>query len=231
MGRPRLTQELRDVVTRIGSENLLWGYKRIAGELKKLGLHADANSVKHILNDAGKRECLNFVVCFSRSQSDQILGTWVHHYNTERPHRGRDIGNNVLQVDFRPVRDGPIRRNRKPGGIVTSYTREVAWVPWPSETSPKDGQYRFHLVGFHHSLCRFTVTIDQALHVFWHPSQGRPKTLGEAQGRGWWTFRAEAIRLDHLIAPIWPSRRAAARYSPEIMARGRNGVAVWYSGP
>ena len=53
VGRPRLTQELRDVVTRIGSENLLWGYKRIAGELKKLGLYADANSVKRILNDAG----------------------------------------------------------------------------------------------------------------------------------------------------------------------------------
>ena len=34
VGRPRLTQELRDVVIRIGSENLLWGYKRIAGELK-----------------------------------------------------------------------------------------------------------------------------------------------------------------------------------------------------
>ena len=33
VGRPRLTQELRDVVVRIGSENLLWGYKRIAGEL------------------------------------------------------------------------------------------------------------------------------------------------------------------------------------------------------
>ncbi|MFP1646768.1 integrase, partial [Pontitalea aquivivens] len=53
VGRPRLTQELRDVVIRIGSENLLWGYKRIAGELKKLGLYAGANSVKRILNDAG----------------------------------------------------------------------------------------------------------------------------------------------------------------------------------
>ena len=53
VGRPRLTQELRDVVIRIGSENLLWGYKRIAGELKKPGLYAGANSVKRILNDAG----------------------------------------------------------------------------------------------------------------------------------------------------------------------------------
>lgn len=53
VGRPPLTRELRDVVIRIGSENLLWGYKRIAGELKKLGLYAGANSVKRILNEAG----------------------------------------------------------------------------------------------------------------------------------------------------------------------------------
>lgn len=264
MGRPRLTQELRDVVIRIGSENLLWGYKRIAGELKKLVLYAGANSVKRILTEAGihpsperrkkkpalpwttfirahmetmvacdffsktvftlrgprtayvlmfihlgsrrvfcsaptyspdsvwvtqqarntlmwceeqgitpeflirdadtkfsasfdtvwaseaarviqiphrapdanafaesfigtlKRECLNFFICLSRSQLDYILRTWVRHYNVDRPHRGRDIGNNVLQVDFRPVRDGPIRRKRQLGGIVTSYIRDAA---------------------------------------------------------------------------------------------------------
>lgn len=175
VGRPRLTQELRDVVIRIGSENLLWGYKRIPGELKKLGLYAGANSVKRILNEAGihlgsrrvfcsaptyapdsawvtqqarntliwcadqgirpgflirnadtnfsasfdtvwasegarviqfphrapdanafaesfigtiKRECLDFFVCFSRSQLDYILRTWVRHYNVERPYWG-----------------------------------------------------------------------------------------------------------------------------------------------
>jgi putative transposase len=262
--RPRLTQELRDVVIRIGSENLLWGYKRIAGELKKLGLYAGANSVKRILNEAGihpspekrkkkpalpwttfvrahleslvvsdfftktvltacgpltayvlifihigsrrvycsaptyapdsawvtqqarntliwcadqgispgllirdadtkfsasfdavwasegarviqiphsapdanafaesfigtaKRECLDFFVCFSRSQLDYILRTWVRHYNVERPHRGHDIGNNVLAIDFRPARDGPIRRRRQLGGIITSYARDAA---------------------------------------------------------------------------------------------------------
>lgn len=36
VGRPRLTQELRDVSIRIGSENLFWGYKRIAGALNML---------------------------------------------------------------------------------------------------------------------------------------------------------------------------------------------------
>lgn len=61
----------------------------------------------------------------SRSQRNYILRTWVRHYNVERPHRGRDADNNVLQVDFRSVRDGPIRRNRQLGGIVTSYTRDA----------------------------------------------------------------------------------------------------------
>lgn len=53
VGRPRLTQELRDAVIRIGSENTLWGYRRIVGELKNLGLYAGANTVKRILIDAG----------------------------------------------------------------------------------------------------------------------------------------------------------------------------------
>ena len=53
VGRPRLTQKLRDVVIRIGSESFLCGYKRIVGELKKLGLYAGANTVKRILNKAG----------------------------------------------------------------------------------------------------------------------------------------------------------------------------------
>ena len=86
----------------------------------------DANAFAESFIGTIKRECLNFFICFSRSQLDYILRTWVSYYNAERPHRGRDIGNNVLQVDFRPARDGPIRRNRQLGGIVTSYTRAAA---------------------------------------------------------------------------------------------------------
>ncbi|MEN8746792.1 MAG: integrase core domain-containing protein [Marivita sp.] len=89
----------------------------------------DANAFAESFIGTIKRECLNFFVCFSQSQLDYILRTWVRHYNVERPHRGQNIGNNVLQVDFRPVRpvrDGPIRRNRQLGGIVTSYTRDAA---------------------------------------------------------------------------------------------------------
>ena len=86
----------------------------------------DANAFAESFIGTLKRECLDFFVCFSRSQLDYILRAWVRHYNVERPHRGRDIGNNVLQVDFRPARDGPIRRRRQLGGIITSYTRDAA---------------------------------------------------------------------------------------------------------
>ena len=53
LGRPRLTQELRDAAIRMAKENILWGYRRIAGELKKLSLYAGATTVKRILTEAG----------------------------------------------------------------------------------------------------------------------------------------------------------------------------------
>ncbi|MBF0185560.1 MAG: transposase [Magnetococcales bacterium] len=264
LGRPRLTQELRDTAIRMAKENLLWGYRRIAGELKKLGLYAGSTTVKRILTEAGihpspekekkkppipwmtfieahmesivacdfftkdlitpmgrktayvlffihlssrrvycsaptyspdsawvtqqarnvlmwcheqgikpeylirdadtkfsgpfkevwksegiriiqiphkapqanafaesfvstiKRECLDFFTCFSLSQLDYILITWLRHYNTERPHTGEGIGNNVLQVDFHPQQTGPIRSRKILGGIARSYYRKAA---------------------------------------------------------------------------------------------------------
>nr|CRH05948.1 putative integrase core domain containing protein [Candidatus Magnetococcus massalia] len=53
VGRPKITEELRELVIRLASENILWGYRRIVGELKKLGLYAGHSTVKRILNDAG----------------------------------------------------------------------------------------------------------------------------------------------------------------------------------
>ncbi|MEO5368871.1 MAG: hypothetical protein H7833_02200 [Magnetococcus sp. DMHC-1] len=53
IGRPHLTKELRDTAVRMAKENLLWRYRRIVGEIKKLGLYAGANTVKRILTEAG----------------------------------------------------------------------------------------------------------------------------------------------------------------------------------
>ena len=264
-GRPPLGREIRDLVVRIGSENLLWGYRRIVGEMRKLGYAICATSVKRILLDEGihptpekrqhhqppmpwgqfiaahmdslvatdfftksvytfrgrfdayvlvwlhiktrkvfcspatfnpdekwvmqqarnaamwmqdeeikghwilmdhdtkftrkfrrlwndmgaeakripvgcpqanafvetfvgkcKHECLNYFAVFSLRQLDYILFEWRRHYLTQRPHRGRGIGNRVLDPNFRPQRHGIVCCRQRLGGLIKSYYRVAA---------------------------------------------------------------------------------------------------------
>lgn len=73
-----------------------------------------------------KKECLNHFTCFSRGQLNYICKTWFRYYNTERPHRGKGIDNNVLDVDFTPRTQGRVRCKEELGGIIKSYYREAA---------------------------------------------------------------------------------------------------------
>ena len=52
-GRPRLASEVRELVVRLARENPGWGYMRIVGELRKLGIAISATSVRNILIKAG----------------------------------------------------------------------------------------------------------------------------------------------------------------------------------
>jgi hypothetical protein len=51
--RPRVIQEIRNLVVRFASENRLWGYERIEGELGKLGLRVARTTVANILRESG----------------------------------------------------------------------------------------------------------------------------------------------------------------------------------
>jgi putative transposase len=53
VGRPKLARNVRVLVTRLATENVGWGYRRIAGELRKLRLRVSRSSVRLILKDAG----------------------------------------------------------------------------------------------------------------------------------------------------------------------------------
>jgi transposase len=48
-GRPPLDAELQSLVLRLARENPRWGYRRIVGELRKLGLRVSATSVRSLL--------------------------------------------------------------------------------------------------------------------------------------------------------------------------------------
>ena len=52
-GRPPLERSLRELILRLAHENPHWGYKRIVGELKGLGISVSATSVRKVLLEAG----------------------------------------------------------------------------------------------------------------------------------------------------------------------------------
>ena len=51
LGRPRIPVATANLVLRLAQENLRWGYRRIVGELKKLGIKVSATTVRKILKD------------------------------------------------------------------------------------------------------------------------------------------------------------------------------------
>jgi putative transposase len=52
-GRPRIPMATANLVLRMAQENLRWGYRRIVGELKKLGIGIETTTVKQILRGSG----------------------------------------------------------------------------------------------------------------------------------------------------------------------------------
>ena len=54
-GRPAVGQEIRDLVLRLAGENPAWGYRRVHGELTRLGHHVSEATVRRILRARGYR--------------------------------------------------------------------------------------------------------------------------------------------------------------------------------
>jgi putative transposase len=53
MGRPPLPAEVRELILRLAKENPRWGYKRIQGELQKLGIRVSVTAIRKLLARRG----------------------------------------------------------------------------------------------------------------------------------------------------------------------------------
>jgi putative transposase len=76
-GRPPTSQEIRHLVLRLAGENPRWGYRRVHGELTRLGHHISAATVRGILQAQGCRPAARGVDTswrrFLRAQAEGLL--------------------------------------------------------------------------------------------------------------------------------------------------------------
>jgi hypothetical protein len=82
-GRPSLTAEIRSLVLRLARENSTWGYRRVHGELCRLGYRVGASTVWTILHRAGvdpapRRSAVTWRQ-FLRAQAPGRLGGGLLH--------------------------------------------------------------------------------------------------------------------------------------------------------
>jgi len=52
-GRPRLSQDLQNLIISLAKENPRWGYGEIEGELLKLGVKVSQTTIRNVLNRHG----------------------------------------------------------------------------------------------------------------------------------------------------------------------------------
>ncbi|MGW7008844.1 IS3 family transposase, partial [Streptomyces sp. NPDC054933] len=87
-GRPRLPEEIRDLIIRLGTENHRWGFRRVHSELRRLGHKVSPSSVRRVLRAAGlgpaprRHPARGEWTAFLKSQASGLLATDLFHIDT-----------------------------------------------------------------------------------------------------------------------------------------------------
>jgi hypothetical protein len=134
-GRKPVETDLKNLILSMKNDNLLWGVKRIQGELLKLDISLSTKTIRKILQAFRRRGKIrssltwkkfletqiqfiyaldNFLLT-GRSQIERILDEYVDFYNGQRPHQG--IQQQIPCPDERGRMCGAVRKSAVLGGL------------------------------------------------------------------------------------------------------------------
>ena len=82
VGRPPVTNEIKQLVLAMKNDNLFWGYKKIQGELKKLDIHLDKKTIRNILKDFRRRGKVKQSLIWKQFLSQQIHSLYAADFFT-----------------------------------------------------------------------------------------------------------------------------------------------------
>jgi putative transposase len=129
VGRPPVGGEVRALVLRLARENPRWGYQRIVGELRGLGIEVSATTVRKLLRQArlgpaGERSGLSWRA-FLRAQAASIIA--VDFFTVETISLQRLYVLFFIELDSRRVHLAGCTANPT-GAWVTQQARQLAWT-------------------------------------------------------------------------------------------------------
>ena len=76
-GRPKTSQEIQELVLRLTREDPAWGYRRVHGELTRLGQHVSATTVRRIMRARHPRPARRALdTSWRRSSAHRRTGCW-----------------------------------------------------------------------------------------------------------------------------------------------------------
>ncbi|MCX4537750.1 integrase core domain-containing protein (plasmid) [Streptomyces sp. NBC_00841] len=87
-GRPPLSEQLRELIVRLGSENPRWGFRRVHGELRRLGHKVSPATVRRVLRAAGlgpaprPHPARGEWTAFLKTHAHGLLATDLFHVDT-----------------------------------------------------------------------------------------------------------------------------------------------------